>query len=78
MFAVRVPVVDVDFQGPVVVPVAEVHHLDAERLPGGVQVVLDDFALVHNGKLIGGKTRLGPILYSGMPKSGLVRISDDQ
>ena len=51
MFSVRVPVVDINLQGSVVVPVTHVHNLDAERLPGGVQIVLDDLALVDDRKL---------------------------
>jgi hypothetical protein len=51
MLSVRVPVVDVDLEGSVVVAVAEISHLDLGRLPGGTQVVLDHLALVDNREL---------------------------
>ena len=51
VLAVRVPVVDVDLEGTIVVAVADVPHLNLERLPVGAQVVLDHFALVHDRKL---------------------------
>jgi len=51
VLAVGIPVVDVDLEGSVVVPVAEVSHLELGWLPDRVQVVLDYLALVDNGKL---------------------------
>lgn len=54
MRAVRVPVIDVDLERPIVVVVAQISHAQAERLPGGIQRVFDHLALVHHHKLAGG------------------------
>ena len=51
MFAVRVPIVDVDLEGAIVVPVAEVANLHLKWFPGWAQVVLDHFAFVNSREL---------------------------
>ncbi len=51
MFAVRIPIVDVDLEGPIVVPVAKVTDFHLKWFPGGAQVVLDHLALVNSREL---------------------------